>query len=208
MTMNGRWSFNTLAIIFILLSTAALSAHFRVCEPYSDHKGRYHFGFHCPRLSDNKTYIFCCHHNNTAFKYCCNETEFQSVMQLNLTANPDGFAHNNYTALIGVWIYGFFVMVLLALDFLYYSAMNYELCRVYLEKWGLGGRWLKQARSQWHSTVQEGELNTGPGLSQQQQQQQQQQLHLHHHHHHHHPRQSLRGDTQSPTLLSFQTSTA
>ncbi|TRY60502.1 hypothetical protein DNTS_001476 [Danionella cerebrum] len=72
---------------------AALSANFRVCEPYSDHKGRYHFGFHCPRLSDNKTYMFCCHHNNTAFKYCCNETEFQSVMQLNLTTNADGFAH-------------------------------------------------------------------------------------------------------------------
>lgn len=73
--------------------SAALSAHFRVCEPYSDHKGRYHFGFHCPRLSDNKTYIFCCHHNNTAFKYCCNETEFQSVMQINLTTNSDGYAH-------------------------------------------------------------------------------------------------------------------
>ncbi|KAL6473570.1 hypothetical protein MHYP_G00171310 [Metynnis hypsauchen] len=155
MTMRGHWSFNTLAVIFLLLSTAALSAHFRVCEPYSDHKGRYHFGFHCPRLSDNKTYMFCCHHNNTAFKYCCNETEFQTIMQLNLTNSSDGFAHNNYTALIGVWVYGFFVMVLLALDFLYYSAMNYELCRVYLEKWGLGGRWLKQARIQWHGTQSE-----------------------------------------------------
>ena len=51
---------------------------------------------------------------------------------------------SNYTALVGVWVYGFLVMLLLALDFLYYSAMNYELCRVYLEKWGLGGRWLKQ----------------------------------------------------------------
>lgn len=74
-------------------TTAALSAHYRVCEPYSDHKGRYHFGFHCPRLSDNKTYMFCCHHNNTAFKYCCNETEFQLVMQVNLTTTPDGYAH-------------------------------------------------------------------------------------------------------------------
>ncbi|XP_039523499.1 protein shisa-like-1a isoform X2 [Pimephales promelas] len=191
MTMNS-WSFKTLTVIFILLSTAALSAHFRVCEPYSDHKGRYHFGFHCPRLSDNKTYIFCCHHNNTPFKYCCNETEFQSVMQLNLTTNSDSYAHNNYTALIGVWIYGFFVMILLALDFLYYSAMNYELCRVYLEKWGLGGRWLKRARSQWHSTTQhEDEHNMGSGLS-----------------HHHHPRHSLRSEAQSPTLLTFQTSTA
>ncbi|XP_037398328.1 protein shisa-like-1a isoform X1 [Pygocentrus nattereri] len=197
MTMRGHWSFNTLAVIFLLLSTAALSAHFRVCEPYSDHKGRYHFGFHCPRLSDNKTYMFCCHHNNTAFKYCCNETEFQTIMQLNLTTNSDGFAHNNYTALIGVWVYGFFVMVLLALDFLYYSAMNYELCRVYLEKWGLGGRWLKQARIQWHgvAVVQEGEVSSGTGPS-------------HGSHQHHHPRHSLRGEAQSPTLMTFQTSTA
>lgn len=74
-------------------TTAALSAHYRVCEPYSDQKGRYHFGFHCPRLSDNKTYMFCCHHNNTAFKYCCNETEFQLVMQVNLTTTSDGYAH-------------------------------------------------------------------------------------------------------------------
>ena len=41
-------------------------------------------------------------------------------------------------------------MVLLALDFLYYSAINYEVCRSWLQRWGLGGRWLKQARSQWH----------------------------------------------------------
>ncbi|MFT7816992.1 uncharacterized protein KIAA1644 homolog isoform X1 [Arapaima gigas] len=136
MSVSGRQPFNVLAVAFLLLSTAALSAHFRVCEPYSDHKGRYHFGFHCPRLSDNKTYMFCCYHNNTAFKYCCNETEFQNIMQLNLTSTPDGLTHNNYTALVGVWIYGFFVMVLLALDFLYYSAMNYELCRVYLENSG------------------------------------------------------------------------
>lgn len=79
--------------IFLFRKSAALSAHFRVCEPYSDHKGRYHFGFHCPRLSDNKSYVFCCHHNNTAFKYCCNETEFQMVMQLNLTTTSDGYAH-------------------------------------------------------------------------------------------------------------------
>lgn len=120
---------------------------------------------------------------------------------------------SNYTALIGVWIYGFFVMVLLALDFLYYSAMNYELCRVYLEKWGLGGHWLRQARSQWKSQEQEeSELQTqqvqsylpapGPGLtttttapapgpgpyS--------------------HPRHSLRGDSQSPTLLTLHSADA
>ncbi|KAK2120996.1 Protein shisa-like-1 [Saguinus oedipus] len=74
-------------------SRSVLSAHFRVCEPYTDHKGRYHFGFHCPRLSDNKTFILCCHHNNTVFKYCCNETEFQAVMQANLTASSEGYMH-------------------------------------------------------------------------------------------------------------------
>lgn len=73
--------------------STALAAHFRVCEPYTDHKGRYHFGFHCPRLSDNKTYMFCCYHNNTAFKYCCNETEFQTVMGVNLTTSPDAYPH-------------------------------------------------------------------------------------------------------------------
>lgn len=77
----------------IVLCFTVLSAHFRVCEPYTDYKGRYHFGFHCPRLSDNKSYIFCCHHNNTVFKYCCNETEFQTVMQMNLTGNADGYMH-------------------------------------------------------------------------------------------------------------------
>uniref|UniRef100_A0A8B9J4E8 Shisa like 1a n=1 Tax=Astyanax mexicanus TaxID=7994 RepID=A0A8B9J4E8_ASTMX len=143
MTMRGHWSFNTLAIIFLLLSTAVLIFLLLFL-------------------------LSCCF-------ACC----------------------SNYTALIGVWIYGFFVMVLLALDFLYYSAMNYELCRVYLEKWGLGGRWLKQARIQWHgvAVVQEGEVNPGTVTS-------------HAPHQHHHPRHSLTGEAQSPTLMTFQTSTA
>lgn len=196
MTITNRQSFNVLTVIFLLLSTAALSAHYRVCEPYSDNKGRYHFGFHCPRLTDtNKTYMYCCHHNNnTGFKYCCNETEFQMVMQINLTTDSDGYAHNNYTALVGVWIYGFFVMVLLALDFLYYSAINYELCRVYLEKWGLGGRWLKKARSQWQRSMpdeSEAQAQAQPMVPS-----------------HYQPRHSLRGESHSPTLLPYNTSTA
>ncbi|XP_076862801.1 protein shisa-like-1a isoform X1 [Brachyhypopomus gauderio] len=195
--MRGCWLPNILAIIFLLLFSAALSAHFRMCEPYSDHKGRYHFGFHCPRLSDNKTYMFCCHHNHTTFKYCCSEKEFQNIVQLNVTTSTDAITHNNYTALIGVWVYGFFVMVLLALDFLYYSAMNYEVCRVYLEKWGLGGRWLKQARSHWGSTAvdQELELSVAAASSNDP-------------HQHHDPRHNLRGEPQSPTQMTFQTSTA
>lgn len=113
-------------------------------------------------------------------------------------------SHSNYTALIGVWIYGFFVMVLLALDFLYYSAMNYELCRVYLEKWGLGGHWLRHARSQWKSPAQEESgpqtlvlpqstapcLSAGTGP-------------------YSHPRHSSpRGDSQCPTLLPLHTADA
>uniref|UniRef100_A0A452V217 Shisa like 1 n=1 Tax=Ursus maritimus TaxID=29073 RepID=A0A452V217_URSMA len=139
MTSCGQQSLNVLTVLSLLIS-AVLSAHFRVCEPYTDHKGRYHFGFHCPRLSDNKTFILCCHHNNTVFKYCCNETEFQAVMQANLTAGSEGYMHNNYTALLGVWIYGFFVMLLLVLDLLYYSAMNYDICKVYLARAHAAGR--------------------------------------------------------------------
>ncbi|KAA0724665.1 hypothetical protein E1301_Tti015298 [Triplophysa tibetana] len=201
MSVTNHHSFNIL--IVLLLSTAALSAHFRVCEPYADHKGRYHFGFHCPRLSDNKTYMFCCHHNNTAFKYCCNDTEFQTVMGVNLTTSPDGYAHNNYSALIGVWIYGFFVMVLLALDFMYYSAMNYEVCRVYLEKCGLGGRWLKQARNQWHACAQveqDGGVVRPAGPTEP------------HEHHHQvscgHVRHSLTEGTQSTAQITRNTATA
>ncbi|XP_052454115.1 protein shisa-like-1a isoform X1 [Carassius gibelio] len=203
MSVTNHPSINILTIIFLVLSSTALSAHFRVCEPYTDHKGRYHFGFHCPRLSDNKTYMFCCHHNNTAFKYCCNETEFQTVMQVNLTTSPDGYAHNNYSALIGVWIYGFFVMVLLALDFLYYSAMNYEVCRVYLEKCGLGGRWLKQARGQWHGEGQE-ERDGRPAQPAAPSEPQEQ----HHEHSCGQIRHSLMGDTQSPAQTAHNTTTA
>ncbi|DAA29058.1 TPA: mKIAA1644 protein-like [Bos taurus] len=148
MTSCGQQPLNVLAVLSLLIS-AVLSAHFRVCEPYTDHKGRYHFGFHCPRLSDNKTFILCCHHNNTVFKYCCNETEFQAVMQANLTAGSEGYMHNNYTALLGVWIYGFFVLMLLVLDLLYYSAMNYDICKVYLARWGIHGRWMKQDPRRW-----------------------------------------------------------
>lgn len=78
-------------------------------------------------------------------------------------------------------------MVLLALDFLYYSAMNYEVCRVYLEKCGLGGRWLKQARSQWHGDAQAAQ----PAAPSQPPET--------HQHGCGQARHSLTGDTQSPT---------
>lgn len=107
---------------------------------------------------------------------------------------PHSVSGSNYTALVGVWIYGFFVVVLLALDFLYYSAINYELCRVYLEKWGLGGRWLKKARSQWHKSMSEeseAQAQAQPMVPS-----------------HYQPRHSLRGESHSPTLLPYNTSTA
>ncbi|XP_059832549.1 protein shisa-like-1 [Hypanus sabinus] len=180
-------------VVLLLLTSAVISAHFRVCEPYADIKGRYHFGFHCPRLSDSKSYMLCCHHNSTVFKYCCNETEFQAVMQMNMTGQPEGYMHNNYSALVGVWIYGFFVLVLLILDLLYYSAMNYEICKFYLSKWGIRGSWLKQDESQWSGSTQ------GQGQCQAQEQSQA---------HSAQTIQTLKADVQSPALMSFQTSTA
>ncbi|XP_069484247.1 protein shisa-like-1 [Ambystoma mexicanum] len=189
MTSCGRQSFNVLTVILLLMSSAAFSAHFRVCEPYVDHKGRYHFGFHCPRLSDNKSYILCCHHNNTVFKYCCNETEFQSVMQMNLTMGPDGYVHNNYSALVGVWIYGFFVVILLVLDFLYYAVRNYEFCKFYLARWGIQGKWMQPEQGEWNSPSRDTcQVQTHSQMPQA----------LH----------TLKGDPGSPPLMSFQTSTA
>ncbi|XP_069851956.1 protein shisa-like-1 [Dipodomys merriami] len=162
MTSSGHRSWNALAVISLLVP-AVLSAHFRVCEPYTDHKGRYHFGFHCPRLSDNKSFFLCCFRNNTVFKYCCSEAEFQAVMQANLTAGPEGYAHNNYPALLGVWIYGFLVLTLLILDLLYYSAMNYDFCKGYLVRWGIHGRWMTQDPRRWGAPAQAPQPQPPPG---------------------------------------------
>ncbi|XP_010288795.1 PREDICTED: uncharacterized protein KIAA1644 homolog, partial [Phaethon lepturus] len=178
-----------------------LSAHFRVCEPYTDYKGRYHFGFHCPRLSDNKSYIFCCHHNNTVFKYCCNETEFQTVMQMNLTGNADGYMHNNYSALLGVWIYGFFVVILLVLDLLYYSSMNYDICKFYLARWGIQGKWMTQGQNRWINPAQDpSQVQTQPQPETQPQTEPQPQTSQTVH--------TLKGDALSPPLMSFQSTSA
>ncbi|XP_060109680.1 protein shisa-like-1 isoform X3 [Heteronotia binoei] len=193
MTSCGLQSLNTLMVVFSVLLPTALSAHFRVCEPYTDYKGREHFGFHCPRLSDNKSYTFCCHHNNTVFKYCCNETEFQTVMQMNLTGNTDGYMHNNYSALLGVWIYGFFVVVLLVLDLLYYSSMNYDICKLYLARWGIQGKWMKPEPSRWIKPSQDPrQVQTQP----QPQLQTSQAVH------------PFKGEALNPPLMSFPSSTA
>ncbi|CAL8277749.1 unnamed protein product [Gadus morhua 'NCC'] len=149
MTSHRRWFLHVRVAIFVLVSTAALSSQLRVCETYTDHKGHSHFGFHCPRLSDNRTLLFCCHHNNTAFKYCCNETEFQGIMDVNASSSSSSkHTQNDYAAVIGVWVYGFFVLALILVDFLYYAAVHSELCRDYLVAAGLGGAWLTQAQSQ------------------------------------------------------------
>ncbi|XP_026533398.1 protein shisa-like-1 isoform X2 [Pseudonaja textilis] len=195
MTSCGRQSLHTLIIVFCSLLSAAFSAHFRVCEPYTDYKGRSHFGFHCPRLSDNKSYIFCCHHNNTVFKYCCNETEFQTVMQMNLTGSADGYMHNNYSALLGVWVYGFFVVVLLVLDLLYYSSMNYDICKVYMARWGIQGKWMKPETSRWIKPTQDSRQVETQAHSQPASQPSQ-------------AAHTLKGEALTPPLMSFPSSTA
>ena len=50
----------------------------------------------------------------------------------------------DYSAVVGVWVYGLFVLGLILVDFLYYAAVHSELCRGYLVAWGLGGPWLTQ----------------------------------------------------------------
>ncbi|NXR99907.1 SHSL1 protein, partial [Oxylabes madagascariensis] len=143
-----------------------LSAHFRVCEPYTDYKGRYHFGFHCPRNFP-----------------CCPFSSF----------------HSNYSALLGVWIYGFFVVILLILDLLYYSSMNYDICKFYLARWGIQGKWMTQGQSRWINPAQD-PRQTQPQPETQPQTQPQ-------------PRTSqtvhtLKGDALSPPLVSFQSTSA
>lgn len=106
---------------------------------------------------------------------------------------------SNYTALLGVWIYGFFVLTLLVLDLLYYSAMNYDICKVYLTRWGIHGRWMKQDPRRWGNPARA----PRPGQPAPQPQpppgvlpQAPQAVH------------TLRGDTHSPPLMAFQSSSA
>lgn len=106
---------------------------------------------------------------------------------------------SNYTALLGVWIYGFFVLTLLVLDLLYYSAMNYDICKVYLTRWGIQGRWMKQDPRRWGNPARA----PRPGQPAPQPQpppgalpQAPQAVH------------TLRGDTHSPPLMAFQSSSA
>lgn len=106
---------------------------------------------------------------------------------------------SNYTALLGVWIYGFLVLLLLLLDLLYYSAMNYGVCQVYLARWGLQGRWMKQDPRRWGDPARA--PRPGPPAPQPQpppgsQLPAPQAVH------------TLRGDAQSPPLMSFQSSSA
>ncbi|XP_078453280.1 protein shisa-like-1 [Lampetra fluviatilis] len=123
------------------LIVGGLGAYHRVCEPYTDHVDKYHPGFHCPRLSDDKARLYCCRRSNATLKYCCNESEFQHVMAINLTADAVAYGHNNYGGLIGVWIYGLLMITLVAVDLLFYCTTNYELCRVYLARCGLQCLW-------------------------------------------------------------------
>lgn len=106
---------------------------------------------------------------------------------------------SNYTALLGVWIYGFFVLMLLLLDLLYYSAMNYDICKVYLARWGISGRWMRQDPRRW------GRPARGPRPAQPAPQPQPppgpaprapQAVH------------TLLGDTHGPPLVAFQSSSA
>ncbi|KAJ3612249.1 hypothetical protein NHX12_020525 [Muraenolepis orangiensis] len=130
--VGGRWSSQIHVAFFVLASTVALSSPFHVCESYADSRGRSHFGFRCPRLSDNRSLQFCCYHDNTAFKYCCSQAQFHGMAIANATAGSDRLTQTDYAAVIGVWVYGSLVLVLILVDFLYYAAVHWETCGVYL----------------------------------------------------------------------------
>ncbi|KAG8517943.1 Protein shisa-like-1 [Galemys pyrenaicus] len=82
--------------------------------------------------------------------------------------------------------------MLLVLDLLYYSAMNYDICKVYLARWGIHGRWMKQDPRRWGNPARAPQPQPPPGP----QPQAPQATHM------------LQGDTQSPLLMTFQSSSA
>ncbi|XP_066856392.1 protein shisa-like-1 isoform X11 [Anser cygnoides] len=109
----------------------------------------------------------------------------------------------NYSALLGVWIYGFFVVILLVLDLLYYSSMNYDICKFYLARWGIQGKWMTQGQSRWINPAQDpSQVQTKPQPETQPQTQPQPQPQTSQTVH------TLKGDALSPPLMSFQSTSA
>lgn len=109
------------------------------------------------------------------------------------------YFYSNYSALLGVWIYGFFVLVLLVLDLLYYSSMNYDICKFYLARWGIQGKWMTQGQSRWINPAQDTsqvQTQTQPQPPLQPQPQTSQAV------------RTVKGDALNPPLMSFQSTSA
>ncbi|GCC33821.1 hypothetical protein chiPu_0012292 [Chiloscyllium punctatum] len=104
-----------------LLGTVSASKY-RICEPYLDTAKKYHSGFYCPRLNEDQGQTHCCRQSNQTLKYCCNETEFQSTMKMNKSAQTRSSV--NYGSMAVVFVYSLCVVALLLTDLLHYYTLN------------------------------------------------------------------------------------
>ncbi|XP_069758330.1 uncharacterized protein [Narcine bancroftii] len=104
-----------------LLATVS-SVKCGTCEPYLDAAGTYHFGFHCPRLNDERRQSYCCRQSNQTLKYCCSKSEFQSMMRINQTVAAR--SPIDYGLMAAVVLYSVGVTALLLTDLLHYCLAN------------------------------------------------------------------------------------
>lgn len=73
--------------------------------------------------------------------------------------------------------------------------MNYDICKLYLARWGIQGKWMTQGQSRWINPAQDpSQVQTQP--QPQPQPQTSQTVH------------TLKGDALSPPLVSFQSTSA
>ncbi|KAJ8340286.1 hypothetical protein SKAU_G00349190 [Synaphobranchus kaupii] len=92
-----------------------------LCEGYWDPQGVHHIGFYCPRLSDTSEQSYCCWQGDS-LKQCCNQSQFQHIMNVSLTeVSPTELVHSSRPlSLVVVLLYGALVLVLMVMDFLWF----------------------------------------------------------------------------------------
>ncbi|XP_014340380.1 protein shisa-like-1 [Latimeria chalumnae] len=119
MELTNQMSLIIFAPLLSQLLLSAFAFNFKICEGYMDANELYHYGFSCPRLSETHDHAYCCYRGNHTFKYCCNQSEFESVMKVNPSAISTQYMPRNPLPLLGVGLYSCFVFALMIVDFLY-----------------------------------------------------------------------------------------
>ncbi|XP_058851396.1 protein shisa-like-1a [Acipenser ruthenus] len=114
-----------------------------LCEGYYDLQDFHHSGFYCPRLSDPPEHSYCCRQGILYLKYCCNQSEFQDVMNVNLSeSSTSQLFHSKPLTLMAVGFYIVLVLTLMIVDFLWFCRLRDLTVLAALRKYLTCPRWI------------------------------------------------------------------